>query len=150
MQYQPFMRIPGSWLLAIALVLGWHYRYLCPSQQPHVALIYRQKTLKRRPEAIHAVFLLFPTLSNIASTPNGRLLAVGFIFRSSKIVAEETKAYFLSAGQTSPLLFIWPGQISTRKLFGIFLFSLAKAAIRCPPRIYFLATKCPRFIEYGP
>jgi len=149
MQYQLFMRIPGSWLLAIALVLGWHYRYLCPYQQPHVALIYIQKTLKRRPEAIHAVFLLFPTLSNIASTPNGRLLAVGFILGSSKVVAEEAKAHFLSARQTSSLLSIWPSQISSRKPFGFFLFSLAKAAIRCPPRIYFFATKCTCFIEYG-
>ena len=60
-----------------------------------------------RPEAIHAVFLLFPTLSNIADTPNGRLLAVGFILRSSKVVAEATKAPFLSPRQKSPLLSIW-------------------------------------------
>lgn len=113
MQYQPSTRTPGSWLWATASVRGWHYRYLHPYQQSCATLIYLHKALKRRPEAIHAVFLLFPTLSNIASTPNGRLLAVGFILRSSKVVAEETKASFLSSRQTSSLFSIWLSQIST-------------------------------------
>lgn len=36
------------------------------------------QALEKRPKAILAVFLLFPTLSNIASTPNGRLLTPFF------------------------------------------------------------------------
>lgn len=56
----------GSWIIL-------QVSYILPL--PFSRLLFLQ-TLKERKDSIKAAFLLFPTLSNMADTPNGKLLSV--------------------------------------------------------------------------
>jgi len=42
--------------------------------------------MKARPNDVNAAFLLFPTISNIGATPNGRLLTVRSLLSESSLI----------------------------------------------------------------
>lgn len=51
------------------------------------------QVLKARPAAVTAAFLLFPTISHIASTPNGRRLSVSILIHVNKRMSEPMKSF---------------------------------------------------------
>lgn len=72
-------------VLAGHSVGGWIALQVCSSRNRpvHRPLILFIKAFHARINAVAAVFFLFPTISHIARTPNGRVLAVGSLMRSS-------------------------------------------------------------------
>ncbi|KDR85373.1 hypothetical protein GALMADRAFT_52315 [Galerina marginata CBS 339.88] len=67
--------------------------------------------LKARPNGISAVFLLFPTISNIASTPNGKLLSPIFLPLSRSVLSSLSFLTGYLPGYFFTLLYSnWPAQ----------------------------------------
>lgn len=48
------------------------------------------QVLKARPASVTAAFLLFPTISHIASTPNGRRLSVSILIHVNKRISTKS------------------------------------------------------------
>jgi len=67
------------------------------------------QALKARPEAIQSLFLLFPTISDIENTPNGKKLSVFFRPPFSRLIAHASLVTRLIPGPLLSLMFShWP------------------------------------------
>ncbi|KAF9508242.1 hypothetical protein BS47DRAFT_239743 [Hydnum rufescens UP504] len=96
--------------------------------------------MKARPEAVDGAFMLFPTVCDMAQTPNGRRLRPLFFFVSAYILAAVVAVFFV---------YLFPAPLTLRlceALFPIFPRSqlYVLRSLICSPRTVFSALRMAR------